>query len=126
VQAIAALIPYAVLIYTQEAVFAFTDPEGVKIVDRLSHGKCGAALLPMHFLNEAKTCLKFELQSLKCFKLLLHQRLYCQRSSRDTLLLDPAVLSLYSLELIHHSGIVGVTTPRFLASSLLAHLVRSG
>jgi hypothetical protein len=68
----ATLKAYNVLLrYTQEAVFAFTDPEGMEKVDHLSHRKCREVPLPMHFLNEAKTCLKFWLQSLKCCELLL-------------------------------------------------------
>jgi hypothetical protein len=86
VQAIAALIPYTAPGYTQEAVFALTDPEGMEIVHHFSHRKCSEAPLPMHFLDEAKTCLKCGLQSLKGFKLLLHQRLYCQNSFQVDLL----------------------------------------
>jgi hypothetical protein len=56
-----ALIAYYILIDTQEAVLAFTHPEGMEIGDRLSHWKCGEAPLPMHLLHKAKTCLKFGL-----------------------------------------------------------------
>src|SRR5271157_703678 len=55
-------------------------------MDYLRHRKCREAPLPMHLLDEVKTCLKFGLKPLKGFELLHCQSFYHRSCSHDHLL----------------------------------------
>src|SRR5579884_936634 len=95
-----ALIPHNILIHTQQAILAFTDPECMEIVNCLCHGKGREAPLPMDLLHEAKTGLECRLQLLKHGEFLRCQLLSYQSGFHTALLQD----------------ILGVATKAFHAS----------
>ena len=72
------LIANDVPVHAQEAVLAFTDPEGMEIANRLCHGKGREAPLSMDLLHEAKTGLACGLQLLKCLRFPLCCLLSCR------------------------------------------------
>ena len=60
-QAISTFIPLDVSVDTEQAIFAFTHPQGMKIAHRIDQWKFVETLLPMHKLHKMKTRFKFRL-----------------------------------------------------------------